>query len=212
MQANTIRHTRTRNQEEDSKRNSVPFASRLGPLSAAGTAGACMVLMESSLAIRASICLASSSLIRSCQAAFCILLPLHCMLLRRVELAGCRGSAADPNRGRIGSGCGWVWRVPVCATSFCHLCVNPVHAVCHHSPNKLLSPLCQHYACSLSSQYCRCPTRLGWFVNPMHAIWHHSTAGAQQVEREGCRGVQQTPAHSAEPLYAAIHGASSAVM
>lgn len=61
--------------------------------------------MESSLAMSASICRASSSLTRSCQAAFCSLLPKHCRLVRRAELEGCRGPAADPKRGRMGSGC-----------------------------------------------------------------------------------------------------------
>lgn len=59
--------------------------------------------MESSLAMRASICLASSSLIRSCQTALCSLGLEGFSPASRVRLLGCKGSAADPSRGRIPS-------------------------------------------------------------------------------------------------------------
>ena len=57
--------------------------------------------MESSLATRMSICLASSSLIRSCQIAFCSFGLVGFNPASRVRLVGCKGStAADPSRGR----------------------------------------------------------------------------------------------------------------
>ncbi|KAA6423267.1 MAG: hypothetical protein FRX49_06719 [Trebouxia sp. A1-2] len=56
-------------------------------------------LIESSLAMRASICLASSSLTRSCHTAFWSLGFEGFSPANRVKLWGCKGSAADPSRG-----------------------------------------------------------------------------------------------------------------